>query len=145
MTHIRRLASTDLYGVCALEQAAGDVGWTRAHFEKELESEISRVWVMEDNGRICAYGGYWKAADEAQITNLLVAPGFRCRGYGAWLLGWLMDEARRDGCTQMTLEVRSTNIHARRLYEKHGFAETARRPKFYADPVSDAILMERIL
>jgi ribosomal-protein-alanine N-acetyltransferase len=40
------------------------------------------------------------------------------------------------------LEVRESNVAARRLYERLGFAEIARRPNYYSSPVETAIVME---
>ena len=41
----------------------------------------------------------------------------------------------------VTLEVRSSNDAARRLYEKYGFANVGRRVRYYTDNNEDAIIM----
>ena len=40
-----------------------------------------------------------------------------------------------------TLEVRPSNIAARRLYEKYGFALAGIRPRYYSDDNEDALIM----
>jgi ribosomal-protein-alanine N-acetyltransferase len=40
------------------------------------------------------------------------------------------------------LEVRASNQPAQRLYRGFGFSQTAIRPKYYVNPVEDAVLME---
>ncbi len=40
------------------------------------------------------------------------------------------------------LEVRESNLPARRLYEKHAFRDVGRRRMYYKDPAEDAILYE---
>ena len=49
----------------------------------------------------------------------------------------------RYGITAYTLEVRSRNIPARRLYEKNGFVSRGVRPGFYQKPEDDAVIMWR--
>jgi hypothetical protein len=52
---------------------------------------------------------------------------------------------RCAGCSYpqgATLELKAHNQKALRLYERHGFAEVGRRPKFYACG-ADALLMAR--
>jgi ribosomal-protein-alanine N-acetyltransferase len=43
------------------------------------------------------------------------------------------------------LEVRESNRAAIAFYDKHGFAKTGRRVRYYQDPVEAAILMEKKL
>jgi ribosomal-protein-alanine N-acetyltransferase len=42
-----------------------------------------------------------------------------------------------------TLEVRESNLAARRLYERLGFTITAKRPKYYTEPEEDALILWR--
>ena len=43
--------------------------------------------------------------------------------------------------TEILLEVRASNDSALGLYRCLGFVETGRRPRYYQDPVEDAVLM----
>jgi ribosomal-protein-alanine N-acetyltransferase len=55
-------------------------------------------------------------------------------------------EAIRMGLAQATtkaiLEVRASNQAARALYQQMGFAQVSIRPRYYTNPVEDAVLME---
>ena len=42
---------------------------------------------------------------------------------------------------EATLEVRLSNIAARRLYEKYGFRPVGLRPRYYSDDGEDALIM----
>ena len=44
--------------------------------------------------------------------------------------------------TRAVLEVRASNQAARTLYRQMGFAQISTRPKYYTNPVEDAVLME---
>lgn len=131
--------------VSALEQSAGDVHWSRRHFESELDEERSRFFVFIEGSEITGYAGYWKVADEAQLTNIVVHPDHRRRGLGRQLLKTLMEKAAAEHCKIFTLEVRAGNPAALALYKEAGFHETSRRMRRYVDPIDDAVLMEKIL
>jgi ribosomal-protein-alanine N-acetyltransferase len=141
------MESDHLDRVAAIETAAGDVHWTRDQFARELDGEFRRFFVVENEGSsdILAYGGYWKAGPEAQITNLVVRPESRCRGIGSRILEFMMDCARSEECAVCILEVRASNVHAQSLYKAVGFEMKGTRPKIYQNPIEDAILMEKKL
>jgi putative acetyltransferase len=80
-----------------------------------------------------------------ELKSMRAAPAFRGQGAGEAILAHLMAEARRRGYTWLGLETGRPEpfVPARRLYEKHGFAEC---PAF-GDYVSDefSLCMERTL
>jgi len=149
--------SYQLDSVAAIEARDGDVHWSRAQFEKELEGEFRRFFVVVEESTplgsdpsgqtpvTLGYGGYWKAGPEAQIVNLVVRKESRCRGIGKRLVEFILDCARGEECAVCTLEVRQTNAHAQTLYKELGFETKGTRPKIYQDPVEDAVLMEKKL
>jgi ribosomal protein S18 acetylase RimI-like enzyme len=52
-----------------------------------------------------------------------------------------MDWSRAMGAGEMVLEVRAGSAGARELYRGLGFGEIGRRPRYYASPEDDAVLM----
>ncbi len=62
------------------------------------------------------------------VNILAVFPEHRGRGYGKRLLALAEDIARDQELSAMSLIISSGNEGARRLYERTGYAETARRP-----------------
>ena len=56
------------------------------------------------------------------------------------LLG-LLDRAVGRQAREATLEVRLSNVPARRLYEKYGFRPVGIRPRYYSDNGEDALIM----
>jgi len=52
----------------------------------------------------------------------------------------LIRRAESEAASAILLEVRESNLPARRLYEKHGFREVGRRRVYYQDPADDAVL-----
>ena len=128
--------------VAALEQLAGDVRWSRAQLAAELSKPLARYYVAAQAGTIMGYVGGWIIAPELQLANIVIHPEFRCRGIGRQLLEALIAQAKTEGCTHSTLEVRRGNTHAQALYRAVGFRETGTRPGIYANN-EEAVLMEK--
>jgi ribosomal-protein-alanine N-acetyltransferase len=57
------------------------------------------------------------------------------------LLTHALTEGARLGARQATLEVRRSNLAARRLYERFGFELMGLRPRYYARPDEDALVL----
>ena len=51
--------------------------------------------------------------------------------------------AEEQGIVTFHLEVRESNLSARRLYERLGFYTDGLRKGYYTDPDEDAVLMSR--
>ncbi len=62
----------------------------------------------------------------AWVAGMGIAPEWRGQGYGAALLGRLLERARELGVRVVSLEVLEENSAARSLYERLGFRETRR-------------------
>lgn len=62
------------------------------------------------------------------VHDLAVLTDFRGRGIGTELLEAVTQRARTSGCCKVTLEVRSSNTSARRLYERLGFSDAGGQP-----------------
>lgn len=90
--------------------------------------------------RVVGYVGVWLVADEAHINTLAVHPDWRQRGIGEQLLVAMLQKARALNALTATLEVRASNVIAQRLYQRYGFQEVGRRPRYYRDG-EDALLM----
>jgi len=82
---------------------------------------------------------------QAELETIVVAPEVRRRGVARELFSALADELRSGGVVEVTLEVRASNLPALKLYQSLGFAESGRRPRYYIDPVEDAVLMRLAL
>jgi ribosomal-protein-alanine N-acetyltransferase len=97
------------------------------------------VTVIEN--KIAAYGCYLIITTEAHLTNLAVAPEFRRKSVARQLLGEILEIARRKECEYILLEVRPRNESAISFYEQAGFKLLYRRPRYYRNPVEDALVM----
>jgi ribosomal-protein-alanine N-acetyltransferase len=106
------------------------------------------AWVAEDGPAMVGFAvaaalSIPEAPAECELEFVLVAPQARRRGIGTALMETVLAWARDLGAKEIWLEVRKSNVHAVRLYERCGFAITGCRPGYYVDPVEDALLMRR--
>jgi len=66
----------------------------------------------------------------------------RRQGYGELLVRVMMEAAYEEGCTDIFLEVRFSNLPALSLYRKLGYEVLSIRKKYYSDPEEDAYVMD---
>ncbi len=130
LAHLRQMREADLDAIMVVEQRAYPFPWTRGIFRDCLRAGYS-MWVLEQTGQITGYGVLSIAAEEAHVLNLCTAPGFEGGGQGRRLLQTLLRIARVNGAQRVFLEVRPSNVRAIALYERSGFNEIGRRPRYY--------------
>ena len=139
---IRPMAEEDLPFVQLIEGASFTTPWPPHAYRQELESNrLAHYLVALIGERVVGYGGIWLMVDEAHITTFAVHPSFRRRRIGERMLIALLDLAVDRGAREATLEVRLSNLAARRLYEKYGFRPVGIRPRYYSDNQEDALIM----
>jgi [ribosomal protein S18]-alanine N-acetyltransferase len=132
----------DLEAVHRIELASFSSPWPANAYRSELETNrLASYLVARIDGEVIAYGGMWLMVDEAHITTFAVHPSWRRQRIGERLLLAFLDLAIARQAREATLEVRLSNISARRLYEKYGFRPVGLRPRYYSDNGEDALIM----
>jgi len=145
---LRPMTRADLPEVAALEaEVFGEEAWTPQMLSDELDQQpASRYYLVAvEGGRIAGYAGLLGAGWQGDVLTLAVATGHWGRGIGSALLEALLAEARRRGCTEVFLEVRTDNHRAQRLYRRHDFTEVGIRRGYYQPSGADALVMRRAL
>ena len=139
---IRPMAIADLGAVQWIEHASFTTPWPPQAYRQELESNrLAHYLVAQLGTEVVAYGGIWLMVDEAHITTFAVHPAYRRRRIGERLLLAMLDLSVDRHAAEATLEVRLSNLAARRLYEKYGFRPVGIRPRYYSDNQEDALIM----
>jgi [ribosomal protein S18]-alanine N-acetyltransferase len=139
---IRRLTYADLPQVIAIERRAFPTPWSLAMFVLELSkpSGICLAALIEEQlvgYLVCSrYDTIW------HLMNVAVDDRLRRQGIATTLLERLFEMADRPS-EQYTLEVRTSNEDAIRLYERFGFRTAGRRRAYYHDNREDALIMWR--
>jgi ribosomal-protein-alanine N-acetyltransferase len=94
-------------------------------------------WLAVADARVVGFVVWRSMADEREILNLAVHPGYRRLGIAEALLRAVLGETPAS----WYLEVRESNTAARRLYRKVGFQEISKRLEYYDNPPETAIVM----
>jgi ribosomal protein S18 acetylase RimI-like enzyme len=148
----------DLGDVLALTRSVPEAPWwSEAHVEEILATEADgatrfrRAWVATQTSNQGVHGFIVlhalrlpgpPAELECEIESIVVHPDFRERGVGKQLLETALAWGREHHASILSLEVRSRNVLAIRLYLRSGFVATGTRPGYYDSPLDDALQME---
>lgn len=139
---ITPMALDDLVAVQEIERASFTTPWPAHAYRQEIETNrLAHYLVARVGDALVAYAGIWLMVDEAHVTTFAVHPDWRRRRIGERLLLALLDLAVDRRAREATLEVRLSNLAARRLYEKYGFRPVGIRPRYYSDDGEDALIM----
>lgn len=138
----KRATELDIDQLVAIEQQSFAVPWPKDAFYNDIVHNRFAAYIMiECNAQVAGYCGVWLVMDEAHITNIALLPQYRGRKLGETLLRKVMELAKEAGAQTMSLEVRVSNLPARRLYKKLGFQEGGIRKNYYTDNYEDALVM----
>jgi ribosomal-protein-alanine N-acetyltransferase len=147
---IEAMRREDLADVMAIEMASFSMPWTEEMFTNELARGVpggTLVARLPAAGAPSAVAGYicvWVVSDELHINNLAVHPRCRKRGVARALVHAALEHGSGKGAQVAFLEVRASNVAAQRLYRQFDFEPVGVRPRYYAHPVEDAVIMRRV-
>ena len=131
--------------VIRIEEASFTNPWSRQMYLAELENTgVSFLYLARDErGTPVGFCSFWRVLDELHINNLAVDPPYRRAGVASALLNRVLAEGVALGARRATLEVRRSNDHALKLYERFGFAVAGIRHGYYSHPAEDALVLWR--
>ena len=115
--------------------------WSIRAFREEIKNPSAYLWALAVKEFLSGYICFRMVAHEIQLTNIAVHPKKRGKGIAHHLLTKTIETGINKGAQSIWLEVRPSNFAAKRLYQKLGFEEAGRRPRYYRDTNEDAIVM----
>jgi [ribosomal protein S18]-alanine N-acetyltransferase len=136
---IRKLVYGDLPGVLAIERRSFGTPWSLAMFVLELSKPSGICLAAEDDDGLVGYLVCSRYADVWHLMNVAVEPGRRRAGIASGLIGRLFEQVGSGA--RLTLEVRTSNSGAIRMYERFGFETSGHRRRYYQDNGEDALIM----
>lgn len=144
--HFRPMRPEDLDRIFAIETEAYDFPWSERIFQDCLRVGYS-CWVIASWSGIHGYGIMSVAVGECHLLNLCIDPRYQSQGLGRRLLRHLLAIAQGHRAGRAYLEVRPSNLPARRLYHSEGFVEIGRRKRYYPadEGREDAVVLARDL
>jgi [ribosomal protein S18]-alanine N-acetyltransferase len=148
---IRRMRATDLEQVMAIAASLRDAPqWPRAAYLSALDTDSTprRIALVAEESGSGALTGFAVASflpPQAELETIAVLAADQRRRIGRKLFFVLVDELRASATSEFLLEVRASNQKALGFYRSLGWIEAGRRPRYYADPEEDAVLMSLAL
>jgi ribosomal-protein-alanine N-acetyltransferase len=139
---LRRLTYSDLPSVLAIERRSFQTPWSLAMFVLELSKPSGICLAALEDGVIIGYLVCSRYDTVWHLMNVAVEPPKQRQGIATALLERLFEQADKPS-EQYTLEVRTSNEGAIRLYEHFGFRAAGRRRAYYHDNREDALIMWR--
>ena len=145
---IRRMALADLAPVIELALSLKDAPhWPRSAYLAALDPDAAppRIALVAEDLETGAVQGVAVASllpPQAELETIAVAPEVQRRGLACRILIAMADELKKALVTEVLVEVRASNSAALAFYRAQGFAITGRRPRYYADPIEDAVLLD---
>ncbi len=136
-----------LDALMAVEQRAYSHPWSRGNFTDSLASGY-QIELLLGGDQLIGYFVAMPGVEEAHLLNFTVAPEFQQQGWSVVLLDALALWARGRGAQWLWLEVRVSNLRARKVYEKYGFERVGERKRYYPSASAereDAIVMSYAL
>ncbi|MDW5265332.1 MULTISPECIES: GNAT family N-acetyltransferase [Acidobacteriaceae] len=136
----------DLAAVMALERATAEA----PHWgEEEYAAAIGgtgdyvrrRLFVAAADGAVIGFAVGKVAGDLAELESVAVDLRLRRGGVGRELCGAVIAWCREECAGALELEVRAASGGAIGLYRGLGFTPVGQRPRYYSEPVDDAVLM----
>ena len=120
----------------------GDDAWSTGLITEGVAGSVPTVsWLVARlRGGVVGHAVVSCAGDIAELQRIAVDTECRRQGIASGLLAAVVDQASRDGCARLLLEVREDNTAALAFYAARGFVEVDRRPRYYRDGATAAVM-----
>ena len=118
--------------------------WSKKQWANEFKKEGIRVIGLLLSHSVIGICVYHVILDEAQINFFVLNKKYRKKGFGSYLMSYLIKRCEKLNINKLFLEVSHTNIAAERFYSHFNFSTVGIRRNYYKDG-SDALLKEKKL
>ena len=118
--------------------------WNKKQWESEFNKKGIKVIGLFLSNKIIGICVVQVIIDEAQINYFSINQKFRRKGYGSYLMNYLIKQCEKLNLNKLFLEVSEINTNAELFYSLFDFYTVGRRKNYYRDG-SDAVLKEKKL
>ncbi len=146
---VRRMRATDIDEVMAIAACLKDTPhWSPAAYLAAIQPDstprrIALVAVDEPETKIPGFAIASVIPPQAELESIAIRPDAQRQGIGSMLMDYLSRELKVAAVSELLLEVRASNLVGIAFYQSLGWRKTGVRPRYYADPEEDAVLMSR--
>ena len=118
--------------------------WTKKQWSEEFKREGVKIFGLLFSNFVIGICAYQVVHDEAQINYFVVNQEYRKRGYGSFLMKYLINLCEKLDINKILLEVSQENNAAKKFYDRFNFTTVGIRRNYYKDG-SNALLKEKQL
>jgi ribosomal-protein-alanine N-acetyltransferase len=140
--HIRWMIRRDMPEVLDIERSSFEFPWFEEDFIRCLRQRNCIGMVAEHAERVVGFMIYELHKTRLHILNFAVGSHLRRRGVGAQMVDKLVGKLSSQRRTEITLEVRETNLSAQIFFREGGFRAVNVLRDFYDDSPEDAYVMQ---
>ncbi len=142
--YIRSVTEQDIDRITEIERASFSDPWSRESFLANIGDGC--VFFAACNlDEIVGFAIIALIPPEGELYNIALLPEYRGTGAAKLLFDTVINTAKEKGVEALFLEVRESNIRARKFYEKNGFSVIGVRKNYYKTPTENAIIMSKNL
>jgi ribosomal-protein-alanine N-acetyltransferase len=116
--------------------------WSKKQWANEFKKEGIKILGLIFSNLIIGICVYHVILDEAQINFFVVDQKYRKKGFGSFLMTYLIEQCEKLNINKLFLEVSQTNFTAEKFYSRFDFSTVGIRRNYYKDG-SDALLKEK--
>ena len=118
--------------------------WSKKQWINEFNKEGIKILGLSLANLVIGICVFHVVLDEAQINYFVVDQKFRKKGFGSFLMSYLIKQCENLKLKKLLLEVSESNVIAERFYNRFDFFTVGKRKSYYKDG-SDGILKEKKL
>ena len=118
--------------------------WSKKQWANEFKKEGTKVFGISHTNLVIAICVFQVVLDEAQINYFVINQKFRKKGFGTYLMVYLIKRCKKLNVNKILLEVSQNNLSAKNFYSRFDFSTVGIRKNYYRDG-SDALLKEKEL
>ena len=118
--------------------------WSKKQWAKEFKKDGTRIFGILIKNLVIGICVFQVVLDEAQINYFVVNQKFREKGFGSYLMSYLIKKCEKLNLKKLLLEVSQSNVTAERFYSRFDFYTVGIRKNYYKDG-SHALLKEKKL
>ena len=118
--------------------------WSREQWSNEFKKDGTKIFGLLIENLVIGICVFQVVIDEAQINYFVVNKKFRKKGFGSYLMSYLIKNCEKLNLRKLLLEVSQSNVTAERFYSRFDFSTVGIRKNYYKDG-SHALLKEKKL
>ena len=116
--------------------------WSKKQWANEFNKEDTKIFGLFITNLVIGLCVFQVVLDEAQINYFVVNKKFRKKGFGSYLMSYLIKKCEKLNLKKILLEVSQGNVTAEKFYSRFDFFTVGIRKNYYKDG-SHALLKEK--